>query len=181
MRVKFTLIVLVVMLGALAGYGCGGSGDDSGGSGDTTAAKSSNDSGDGTTAADGGGEGDGNSEPLAKPQFIRQADAICAKVPQRYNAGIQRVTQERNGTAPSIAEGNRLAAIPPLPEAVEELEGLTPPAGDEAKFEAMIAALEDAQKGMEEEPASELSGPESPFAPFQKLTEEYGLRVCSQL
>jgi len=42
-------------------------------------------------------------------------------------------------------------------------------------------ALEAAAKGLEAKPESALSGPKSPFAEFQKLTQEYGFKVCSQL
>lgn len=196
--VKFTLIGLIVVLAALVGYGYGCGGDDGTGGGDTSAAESTPAPADGTEA-DGGsdgttsgddGDGDGSSQasddgsgsgPLTKSQFIKQGDAICQKVPTRYRELLQEFEKENKGKKPSTAEANLNAAVPPLPEAAEELEGLTPPEGDEQKAEAIIAALEAATKGLEEKPTSELTGPKSPFAEFQKLTREYGFQVCSQL
>jgi hypothetical protein len=61
------------------------------------------------------------------------------------------------------------------------METLNPPAGEERTLEKVVSALELAAKGMEEAPNSELSGPKSPFAEFQKLTKEFGFETCSGL
>lgn len=206
--VKFTLIGLVVVLTALVGYGygCGGSDDGTSGGGDTTATQSDA-AADGTAAVGGGndteadasspegsddGAGGGNgvsdggsgSGPLTKAQFIKQADAICQKVPLKYEEARQKLESEAESDKkpkPSTAEINLAAAVPPLPEAAKEIEDLTPPTGDEAEAEAIVGALEAAAKGLEEKPNSELTGPKSPFAEFQKLTKAYGLQLCSRL
>lgn len=204
---KITLLALVALLAIAVGYGygCGGN-DDTSGAGDTTAAVES-DGTSSTEASDGGdstensesiestestdegdsstgADGDGGSAPLSKAQFIKQGDAICQQVPTRYGKLLQEFEKEAKTEGkpkPSTAEGNLKAAVPPLPEAAEELEDLSPPAGDEEKAEAIVAALEAAAEGLEAKPSSELSGPKSPFAEFQKLTNEYGFKVCSQL
>ena len=148
---------------AVCGFGCGGGDASSGGGGDTSAVQ-----------ADTGGA------PLSKAEFVKQGDAICNKVPERFGK-LQQELEKEIGAKPSLAEIGEKAALPPLPEAAKELEELTPPKGDEQKAEAIVEALEAAAKGLEEKPTSELSGPKSPFAEFQKLTKEYGFQVCSQL
>jgi len=202
---KFSLAGLVVLLAiAVAyGYGCGGDDGKEGSGAATTAAETdgtsdnaaSTEAGDGNgdgTAEDGasdgdggGGDGDGGSggAPLSKAAYVKQGDAICEKVPTRYSKTLTELEKEDKATGKktSPAEANLKAAVPPLYTAAEELEGLTPPSGDEAKAEAIVAALESAAKGLEAKPTSELSGPKSPFAEFQKLTREYGFKGCSQL
>lgn len=162
---KVGLVGLVMLLTIVVGYGCGG-GDDSSGSGGTTA--------DGTSSG----------APLSKAAFIKQGDAICEKVPARYQEEATKLgeqAQKQGKPKPSTAEVNLKAAVPPLDSAIEELEGLTPPSGDEDEAEAIVDALEVAAEGLEAKPTSELSGPKSPFAEFQKLTREYGFKLCSQL
>jgi len=61
------------------------------------------------------------------------------------------------------------------------MEGVTPPPGEEQNLEELIASLESAAKGVEEKPTSELSGPKSPFAEFQKLSGEFGFETCEGL
>ncbi|MDX6601134.1 MAG: hypothetical protein QOF13_336 [Solirubrobacterales bacterium] len=186
MQMRITLIAILA-IAALA-YGCGGGSDSSSGGGDRGAADSGTSSADTTSAGtdnDSTEASDGaDSAPLTKAQFIKQGDAVCNQVPVRYNQLLQEFEKEAKAQGdpkPSTAEANLKAAVPPLPEAAEELEGLSPPAGDEQKAEAIVAALEAAAAGLEAKPTSELSGPESPFAEFQKLTKEYGFKFCNQL
>lgn len=171
MRLKVILgsIVAVAILVA----GCGGGGGDT--SGGTTA---------GSAGATTNVKSGGSSEPLSKKEFIKQGDKICTKVPEAYAKEL-RVLEEKNIAKkkgePSPAEINLNAAVPPIYVAVEELEELTPPAGDEAEAKAMIGALETAAKGIEEKPTSPLTGPESPYDEFQKLTKKYGFKTCNLL
>jgi hypothetical protein len=170
--------------------GCGGGGGDTSGgtngstsaaSGSTGATTTGGSSGEGgSNASSGEGGSNASSKPLTKKEFLTQGDTICGKVPATYNSKLQKLEKEA-GKPLSKAESNLKAAIPPLPVAAEELAELTPPKGDEQEVEAIVAALEAATKGLEEKPSSELSGPQSPFAEFQKLTGEYGFRVCTEL
>ena len=151
---------------------------------------SEGDGADGSQASDGGSEdggdgGDGSSgAPLTKAKFIEQGDAICAKVPEKYTAiaeELEQQAQQEGKPKPTTAEVNLKAAVPPLPEAAQELEELVPPKGDEPEAEAILAALEAATKGLEQNPTAPLFGKKSPFAEFQKLTVKYGFQVCNQL
>jgi len=121
--------------------------------------------------------------PLTKAAFVKQGDAICEKVPNRYQARLKTLPKPQKSTSPQAVkeEQNLKAAIPPLRTATAEFEELSPPSGDEQKAEAIVAALEKGADGVEAKPGSELSGPKSPLAPFATLTGEYGFKVCSGL
>jgi hypothetical protein len=177
MRVKFILSVIVVM--ALVVAGCGGG--DSSGTGSGTGAASTDgtsSSEDGTTSTD---TSDGSGKPLTKAEWAGKADAICQEVPKGYNEKLAELEEENGKKKLTLSEENLQAAVPPLLTAIEEMEELTPPKGEEKKVEEIIDALESAAKGVEEEPKSELSGPKSPFAEFQKLSGAYGMSFCSNL
>lgn len=173
MRLKITLIGIAVL--AILAVGCGGGG------GDTTGGGTSATSGDSTSAtSDGGGSG----KPLTKVEFISKGDAICQEVPKNYNKKLAELEEENKAEGKpklSKSEENLKAAIPPLNVAIEEMEELTPPKGEEKQAEEIVDALEAAAKGVEEKPTSELSGPKSPFNEFQELTKKYGFTFCSGL
>ena len=178
MRLKLTVICLALI--AIVAVGCGGSGGSSGGSsggGSATESSSAGDSGS-------GGESAPKGKPLTKAAFIKEGDGICAKIPQEFGKKVKALEEEakkKKQPKPSTAEINSKAAVPPLYVAVESFEELAPPKGDEQQAEAIIAALESAAKGVEQKPESELAGPKSPFAEFQKLTKAYGFEICSTL
>lgn len=157
-------VVLAVLAIAAIGIGCGSSSDDSSGGGDGTAS-----SGEPVTIS---------SSSIPKAKYIKEGDAICVAVPTEYQSLL--------GELPKKQQENKQisvpkAAIPPLQKATTELAKLGSPKGEKAKAEEIVAALEAAIKGLEEEPKGELSGPNSDFAEFNKLTEELGFQSCSTL
>jgi hypothetical protein len=170
MRLKITFIGIAAI--AILAVGCGGGG------GDTTGGGTGASTGESTSASSDGGS---SAKPLTKAVFIKKGDEICAKVPLTYEKLTKALEEESKGKKPSEAEVNLKAAVPPLFVAAEEMEELGPPKGEEAKIEAIVDALEAAAKGIEAKPTSELTGPKSPFAEFQKLTGEYGFKACNGL
>lgn len=185
MRVKVILSLVVMVAVGVILAGCGGS-SDSGSSGAETAAESTG--AEGTTAGangndggeeDGGGEEEGSSKPLTKTEFSTQVNEICTQVPPTYEEELKKL--EQGGQKPSKAEINLKAAIPPLESAIEQMESLTPPTGEEQTLEEVITTLGAAITGLEEKPTSELSGPQSPFAEFQAVTKKAGLETCAGL
>ncbi len=133
-----------------------------------------------------GEEGKEGGEEKEKPSsekaaLIKEGDEICNRVPETYGKTLQALEKKNGGKQLPTKEANLKAAVPPLYTAVEELEQLSAPSGEEEELEAIVTALEAAAKGLEKKPGSPLSGPKSPFAEFQKLTGEYGFQVCSQL
>jgi hypothetical protein len=187
MRVSAMLVAAFLLLAVLVA-GCGGSSGSSGSSGSESNASSSESSGDGSTSGSEESEKSGEGEkpsgkPLTKKAMIKEGDAICQGIPTSYNEKLEALQKElkKKGKKPTKAEETLEAAVPPIFVAVEEFEKLTPPKGDEAEIEAIIAALGSAAKGLEEKPESELSGKKSPFNEFQELTKKYGFEFCSQL
>jgi len=130
-----------------------------------------------------GSSGASSSPPLTKAGFIKKGDAICEKVPNRYQARLKSLPKNQKSKSPQAAkeEEGLKAAVPPLRTATTELEELSAPTGDEQQAEAIVAALEKGADGIEASPGSELSGPKPPMAKFQKLTKKYGLKACGQL
>ncbi|MGD9735517.1 MAG: hypothetical protein AB7V58_07920 [Solirubrobacterales bacterium] len=178
MRLRIILIVGAI---ALFVAGCGGGSDSTSGgttSGGTTA-EGTTASGDGNQTTAQKSEGGGESKPLSKTAFKTRINEICIQVPPGYERELEKF--EKGGKKLSVAEKHLKAAVPPLIAAQEEMEAVVPPAGEEQNLEELIAALESAAKGLEAKPSSELSGPKSPFAEFQKLSTEFGFETCSGL
>ncbi|HEV7562996.1 MAG TPA: hypothetical protein VGO24_05795 [Solirubrobacterales bacterium] len=166
------LAVAVFVVGCGGGGGGTSSGTSAGGTGATTTNASSGDGGSGGSGS--------NAKPLTKKEFITKGDAICAEIPPEYEAKRQQLILKSKNKA-TTSEINLKAAVPPIYVAVENMEKLGPPTGEEAEVEAIIAALEAAGKGLEKEPSAPLTGPKSPYAEFQKLTKEYGFKFCNEL
>lgn len=198
------LSALILGLSVLLAMGCGSSGD-SGTNGGTTSGQqadasqksgSTTESGEskaeeskqGESKPDESAESESQPEtsgkPLTKAVFIKKGETVCALVPNEYRSLAIALEKERKAAKKpkaTVAEIAEKAAVPPLEAAAAKLKGLSPPACDEQKVEAIVAALESAAQGFEENPNSEFSGPKSPFAEFQKLTAAYGLKGCSKL
>lgn len=178
MRLK--IIFGSVLVVAVIVVGCGGgsdtsSGTSAGGTGASTEAGSTD-----STEVSGSTGSNASTKPLTKKEFIAKGDAICGEIPEEYEAKRQKLTKESPGKA-TVEEINLKAAVPPIFTAVEAMEELTPPQGEEAEIEAIVDALEAAGKGLEEKPSAPLVGPKSPYAEFQKLTKAYGFTFCSEL
>lgn len=180
MRFKFVLILGIFAALAIIAAGCGGGSDSSS---STTASKESTPSGEATPAKEDvtstKGEGSGNGKRMTSSEFRIRMNEACIQVPPTYKEELKKLKEEVK--APTKAEINLKAAVPPLYSTISLMESLKPPANEEQKKEEVIDALESAAKGLEAEPESELSGPNSPFAEFQKLTKEYGFETCSGL
>jgi hypothetical protein len=71
------------------------------------------------------------------------------------------------------------AALPPLEKEVQKLKALGAPSGDEAKVEAILAALGEAVEAGKENPQSLLVAEQTPFNRANALAKAYGLRICA--
>jgi hypothetical protein len=174
MRLKIVLILGAIAILASVAAGCGGGSDST--SGSTASNETTRSEGDTKTTKS---EGSPDSKRLTKSEFTTLVNETCIQVPPTYEE--KRKKLEKGRKAPTKAEINRKAAVPPLYIALEELESLNPPASEEGTLEEVISAMEAAAKGLEAKPNSELSGPKSPFAEFQKVTKEKGFETCAGL
>jgi acetyl esterase/lipase len=179
MRLKFIFSLIVVA--ALLVAGCGGSDSSSSSGGTGASGTESSGSTDGTTTNTSGNTNANGGAPLTKAAFIKQGDAICAKIPEEYEAKRQELLKGPEKAKATTEKVNEVAAVPPIFVAVKSFEELTPPKGEEAEAEAIVDALEAAGKGLEKEPNAPLVGKGSPYEEFQKLTKEYGFTFCNEL
>lgn len=168
-----SLILLGVLVGALA-VGCGG---DSSSDSSSTVAKKGNDGGKASNTSQ---EGKKASKPLNKEELNLQMNEICIQVPPTYEETLKEA-EKKNGGKLTKAETTLQGAVPPLVTAMESMEGLTPSPAEAQDLEETIEALDAGIKGLEEEPKSKLSGPESPLAEFQEKAKQFKYESCEGL
>src|SRR3712207_254916 len=114
MRRNLTAIVLAVA--ALAASGCGDDDNDDGGS------------------------GGGGGEALTKAEFLEQGNKVCAEGNRELDAAFADLGP---GTGPEEIEAFATETlVPNIEEQIAGLRELTPPEGDEAEVEAILAAAE---------------------------------------
>jgi hypothetical protein len=138
--------------------------------------------------ASGCGEGDSAGDTTAsisKAQFVKQANAICAKTNRELvdsseeflNTKILR--ESKSLTKAQVIALSKLA-LPPITEQVEELRALGAPAGDEGKVDAILSAAEEAIEKGERDPAAIYGADGGAFAKANQLSSAYGLEKCSE-
>jgi hypothetical protein len=149
---RLTVIALGVTVLVVFSSGCGSSGSGA----DASAASSSN-----------GGD-------ITKAQFIKQAEAICAKNAKERKAAIAAWERESSGSA-SMEEGLIEIVAPALTEEAAALRALDPPAGDQATVTKMIENLAVSSKKVEE------GSPGPAIAKFLREADAYGLKTCARL
>lgn len=127
----------------------------------------------------------GDSQPVTKAEFIKEAEAACAQRQEKaHNEFIsyakkaveQKASQaEKEAQAAEATEG---ILIPALRGEVEDIRALTAPQRDTRTIEQILSAIESGIRKAEEDPAAALG--ESPvlFARSSQLAEEYGLERC---
>jgi hypothetical protein len=133
---------------------------------------------DSTTA--GGDEGGS----LTKAEFVKQADAICAKGGKEINAGFEEFTQEK-GISETKAppkdvqeEAVEEILIPSIGRQIDEVKALGTPAGDEGELDEVIGAEEEVLEEGEENPLAMINGESAKEKEANKLASDYGLKVC---
>jgi hypothetical protein len=135
----------------------------------------------GTTAAS-----EQTTPELTKAQFVKQANAICAKGNEELNKGFQRFLKQHNvpeGQPPSpkqLGEVAETIVVPVVGNQIEEIRALGAPSGEEEQVETFLAAAEAGVEKSEKEPKSLLNAKGSPFEKANELARESGLRACSE-
>jgi hypothetical protein len=142
---------------------------------------------------DGGAVRDGNSasgdspsgsrEAISKSQFVLKADKICQTMitETTYDAlPIRRREEAEPDFDPDAVETMLVSTIliPDLRDAVEQLEGLGAPPGDEEQIEKFLDATREAIDDAEADPEEVAKEAGPTFAEAEDLAEAYGLGVC---
>jgi len=125
---------------------------------------------------------DESSASLSKAEFIKKGDEICKETDKIQNKDIRLYLVENPGSSGKKEDVEKVikVGLQQIKVEAEELEALGAPEGDEEKIEAIVAGIEDGMKKAEEDPVStNKSGPGNPFATVDKLTTDYGFKVCN--
>lgn len=131
-----------------------------------------------------GGEDEGTaagSEPLTKPQFVKQSNQICSDGNKQKESDMRQAAKESGKGLfdASPAELEKLfvdVVLPVYAETISKLEGLTPPAGDAATVEKFVTGFRVALREAEANPHELLNG--NPFASSTERAVAYGLENC---
>jgi hypothetical protein len=136
-----------------------------------------------TAGCGGGGVGSTQSAaPLPKPEFMRQAKAICVKSERLRFAAMRHglVKLRSAGEAPeSQMTLERLFteyALPKIQQTADKLDELGVPAGDEEEVEAILDDLESGIESVESDPKTFTN--RKAFSAFDAATRAYGLTAC---
>jgi hypothetical protein len=133
----------------------------------------------------GGSDSSSDSSSITKAQFIKQADAICAKGNKEDEAEFEKfekengLSEKKEPTKAQQEEATSEIVVPSVQKQIEEIDALGAPKGDEKKIEALVASVEEGVEEIEADPASLTEG-KNPLAKGSKLAREYGLKTCGE-
>jgi hypothetical protein len=121
----------------------------------------------------------GVSQPIAKVEFLAEADRICGSTNARVEAAADGLVA--TGDQPPPAEVRRVVrnvVVPALEVEVRAIRSLGAPSGDEAQVEAILAATEEGIAQVETDPVAVLDGPPPALRRAGRLARAYGSREC---
>ena len=137
--------------------------------------------GDSTT---GGGDSSESASSLTKAEFIKQADAICAKGNEAVSAEAEEFAEENeiDTEKPTTAQQEEVVSdvvAPAIREQAEKIDELGAPSGEEDEVAEIVAAVESGADEAEASPDSIVEGKGGgPFEEANELADAYGLKVC---
>ena len=121
----------------------------------------------------------GVSRPIAKVQFLREADRICQSTNTRVQAAADDLL---TGPAkPPPAQVRRIVlgvVVPTLRSEVRAIRALGAPAGDQRQVDGILAATERGIEQVAADPAGALDGPPPAFRQAGRLARAYGSNEC---
>jgi ABC-type glycerol-3-phosphate transport system substrate-binding protein len=124
------------------------------------------------------------SAALTKSELIKQGDEICEKGNKAIEKEAEEFAEDNDVDTEEPTKEQQEEVIvdvvaPGVRQQVEEISDLTPPSGDEAKIEAMVAAVEEGSDELESDPAKLIEG-ENPLGKGSKLARSYGFKECGE-
>lgn len=131
-------------------------------------------------AAGCGSGSDATTAELSRAQFVKEGNAICKQQTEKRNAVLRKVVEQGDQSKVlPLAEREEivLSILPYYAEIPQKLEALGAPKRDEKEVEAIAAAMKQAVKDVEADPAKALETT-SQFYKASKLSAEYGLKDC---
>jgi hypothetical protein len=131
------------------------------------------------TAAGCGSSDDDKADALSKPEYVKQANAICKAATTKVTAEAEKVF---TGAAPTPAQIKSYAEktfFPVIGQEVKDLRALPAPEGDEDTTKAIFDAVDAGLAKAKSDPALlAASDAGNPFVDANKKANAYGLTVC---
>lgn len=121
--------------------------------------------------------------PLSKAQFVKRADAICARSAKQLKAAYVSFTTQHEKQfwvhrSAAISDLARTVFVPNYEKRIEEIAAIGAPSSDKGDIENFIRSFEDALSAMSKQPVKASESLNTVFAkPFQ-AEQRYGLQGC---
>lgn len=127
-----------------------------------------------------GGGGD-STTTLTKAQFVKKVDALCEEREKERTNKVSAIvsTLKPNERLSNTRQTKMVEEIifPSYDAMIKNVKSLEPPAGDEAKVNEIIKAMEKAQKKVEADPRQAVFSVVM-FEEANGLATKYGLKHC---
>jgi hypothetical protein len=131
------------------------------------------------TAAAGCGGDDKQADALSKPEYVKQANAICKAANTKVTAEAEKVFTSAAPTPAQIRSYAEKTFFPIIGQEVKDLRALPAPKGDEDTTKAIFDAVDAGLTKAKSDPALlSASDSSSPFVDANKKATAYGLTVC---
>ncbi|MGC1166299.1 MAG: hypothetical protein WA862_09320 [Solirubrobacterales bacterium] len=137
------------------------------------------------------GCGSSDDSTLSRAEFLKQVDAICWKAHNKSFDGLQEYIKKHpedfsssaSPVAARTALGNGVVVItvPAIEQGTEELEALAAPQGESQKVQKFVAAIENANRAIEEDPQSRRVTSGAVYDSPNGLARKYDFGRCGQL
>ena len=120
------------------------------------------------------GCGGGSDNTLSKSEFIKKADAICAKDNKRLQAAGSKFGQKPS--AAQMSQFVRSDLVPTLSKQINELRALKAPNKDQDHLNKLFDEVDQGLGRVKANPTLIMKG--NPFAHANAGAKAYGLKVC---
>lgn len=165
LSIRGILVIAGVLSALLLVAGCGSDEDDA-------------------TGSSGGGEVTVETGSLSKAEFIKQANAVCAKGREQLEKKAAAFLEEAGENPAKPSEGSpeveflEETYIPSFEQQIDDVSAIGAPAGDEKEIGAFLQALQDTLDKAAEEPQGIITGGIT-LDKAAKLASAYGLKNCA--
>jgi hypothetical protein len=124
--------------------------------------------------------GCGGDDGPSKAEFVKRADAICAKASKDTTAKAQQLTSGGRPDKAALTKFIKETALPGVEKEADQIDQLDTPKGDGDKVKAITDAVRDGVDKTKSNPSALLSssGSNGPFGKADKLAQDYGLKKC---
>ncbi|HEX5418118.1 MAG TPA: hypothetical protein VFZ25_20880 [Chloroflexota bacterium] len=133
----------------------------------------------GSAASTSGSASDVSSQASSRAVFVKEANAICAKEVEKIQRAGYKAFREHGNTGEGDEFRSALVAIiaPSMKGEAEGIEDLSPPAGDKAQIDAIVAELRHIAHEIKKDPSAHEY---YPYAKAERLADAYGLKDCGR-